>query len=74
MNLCKGVCPEEYIPANLSLYKFERSLAINGITDEQFPIPNNNMDVNIDPAMLNKSCSPFLENKYHISTSYIEMK
>jgi hypothetical protein len=32
---------EEYIPANLSRYTMVRSVATNGITDEQLAIPAN---------------------------------
>jgi len=54
---------EEYIPANLSRYTMVRSVATNGITDEQLAIPANWRKMKIDPSMLKKSCSPFLRNK-----------
>lgn len=51
---------EEYIPANLSLYRIVLSIAMNGRTDEQLPIPVNCTKMYIAPRMLNRSCSPFL--------------
>lgn len=54
---------DEYIPANLSRYTTLRSVAMNGKTEEQLPIPMHWSKTNIDPRMLKNSCSPSLQDK-----------